>query len=378
MIFCMSVAGAASLALGFTNTIPWLLGFRLAQSIGFSAPNVVGNGIVVDMYPPEKRSSAVAVFLIAQLIAPVTCPLIGGQLAGAFGWRLLFFVLAVVCGIVLVAVIFVMPETLPKEGRRKGIPRPWRAFVLLTQPRVAIACVAYGLSFFGFYGSFILFPLRLAGYYGLSPGMIGVCFLAMGVGFLGGPIVGGKHADYRYRKTGFLHARLEPALISLPILVVVQLVYGWTLVLHIVAPLITSAFLSALVAYNGPPLTAFVISTNPGEASVASSVVTLVQYGLGAAAAAVTPLADTALGAGPTLTITVAGTVLIYTPLVLLYRHERKVALRKQQEQKQLEQEQEQQQQQQQEQKEQELQEMESKVPDDELANAATDRKSVV
>jgi len=44
--------------------------------------------------------------------------LIGGQIATAFGWRVIFFVLAGISAVLLLGLIFILPETLPPEARR--------------------------------------------------------------------------------------------------------------------------------------------------------------------------------------------------------------------------------------------------------------------
>jgi DHA1 family bicyclomycin/chloramphenicol resistance-like MFS transporter len=63
------------------------------QALGSSAGVVIGRSVVRDLFD-ERESARMYSFLVLVMgIAPITAPLIGGQLLVLFGWRSVFLVL---------------------------------------------------------------------------------------------------------------------------------------------------------------------------------------------------------------------------------------------------------------------------------------------
>ena len=49
-------------------------------------------GILLDSFPPEKQGSAMTLFGVAALIAPVVGPTLGGYLTVNYDWRWIFYI----------------------------------------------------------------------------------------------------------------------------------------------------------------------------------------------------------------------------------------------------------------------------------------------
>lgn len=61
--------------------------FRLLTGIGGSACLTIGGGVVSDLFEPEQRGVAMAIFSAGPLFGPVLGPICGGFIAQGAGWR---------------------------------------------------------------------------------------------------------------------------------------------------------------------------------------------------------------------------------------------------------------------------------------------------
>ena len=91
-----------------------LIVFRFLAGLGGSACLAVGGGIIGDLFPLHQRGQANALFTIGPLFGPVIGPIIGGFIAQRAGWRWVYWVLLIACGLATVANMLIGQETNPK------------------------------------------------------------------------------------------------------------------------------------------------------------------------------------------------------------------------------------------------------------------------
>lgn len=97
-------------------TIEVLVGARIIQALGAGAVNAVTTALVKDCFVPEKRGVLLAIIQVLAVVGPVAAPLLGGFIITFAPWRAIFWVLAFLGLLCLVAgVLFV--ESLPPEQR---------------------------------------------------------------------------------------------------------------------------------------------------------------------------------------------------------------------------------------------------------------------
>jgi MFS family permease len=100
------------IGLALTPNYAALIVLRCLQSTGSASTIAIGSGVIGDITTREDRGGYMAVFQ-AGLLAPVAIgPIIGGGLAAALGWRSIFWFLTIYCGVFLVFLILLLPETL--------------------------------------------------------------------------------------------------------------------------------------------------------------------------------------------------------------------------------------------------------------------------
>lgn len=168
------------------SSIGVLLAARLVQGIGGSLAVVVANSSVRDFSSGDGATKLYALMMGVVGIAPVIAPTIGGFVDTAFGWRAIFWTLAVL-GLLLIGMALAMlPESLAPQRRsplRLGaVFSVYGDFV--RNPRFAVPAAAliamFGLLFAYIGGASYIYQ----GDFGLSVSSFGLAFGATGVAMM--------------------------------------------------------------------------------------------------------------------------------------------------------------------------------------------------
>lgn len=117
------VALAAAVLAATAPGIGVLIAARVIQGLGSGACMVVSRAVIPDLAGGRTAAKAFAVMMSIQTLAPVIAPLVGGLLVGPLGWRGLFWVLAGLAGVQLLAAALVIPESRPVEKRSRVTAR---------------------------------------------------------------------------------------------------------------------------------------------------------------------------------------------------------------------------------------------------------------
>src|SRR3954464_6371185 len=93
-ILLVSIAGfvGASILCGLAQSLPQIVVFRLAQGLFGAALVPLSQSILLDIYTPEERGSAMALFGVSVMVGPVLGPVIGGWLTDNISWRWVFYI----------------------------------------------------------------------------------------------------------------------------------------------------------------------------------------------------------------------------------------------------------------------------------------------
>ena len=68
-----------------------LIAFRVLQGLAGGGLQPSSQGVLLDAFPPEKQGSAMTLFGVAALLAPVVGPTLGGYITDNYGWRWIFY-----------------------------------------------------------------------------------------------------------------------------------------------------------------------------------------------------------------------------------------------------------------------------------------------
>lgn len=170
--------GLAAVVSATTHGIDALTWVRTAQGFAGAAAAVIIQAVVRDMFDREDFARAMSFVTLVITIAPLVAPMIGGYLAIWFGWRSIFWVLAIFAAVVIALVLWKIPETLKVENRQPlRLATTLRNYVRLCRNPVAIGLILSGaFSFSGMFafltaGSFVYIDI-----YGVRPDHFGYLF----------------------------------------------------------------------------------------------------------------------------------------------------------------------------------------------------------
>ncbi len=107
----------ASLACALADNFEQLLVFRILQGLGIGGALISGRAMVRDFLPSKEAQKVMAYSMMLFAISPAIAPIIGGWLHDAFGWRSVFWFLALYAGVIFIYALFIVKESLLKSKR---------------------------------------------------------------------------------------------------------------------------------------------------------------------------------------------------------------------------------------------------------------------
>ena len=169
-------------------TIGLLIGLRAAQGFFNAAATVVATAVIRDRFVGADAAKLMSRLMLVIGASPLFAPSIGGFIAGAWGWRAVFWALALFGAVLWVVVLLKLPETLPVERRRVGGLRVAGAgYLALLRDRhfVGLALLP-GLTFAVVMSYVVGSPFVLRDGYGLTETQFALIFAVNGLGLVGG------------------------------------------------------------------------------------------------------------------------------------------------------------------------------------------------
>lgn len=252
-----------NVACALSTSLDMLIAFRFFAGCAGSAPLTLGGGTIADMFPPQQRAGAMAIWSMGPLLGPVLGPVAGGFLVESQSWRWVFWIMAIFGGLFGLILLVVGRETYapillerkaaalrketgnqdirsklakdipPREIFIRAISRPLK--MLFLSPIVGLMALYIAINYGILYLFFTTITFVFEGQYHFSSGAVGLAYIGIGVGMIVGMAVLGVMSDKIIKKQQAKgnvkpEHRLPmmltvPGAIGLPIGV---FVYGWT------------------------------------------------------------------------------------------------------------------------------------------------------
>lgn len=186
----------ASVGCALADTIGALVFFRALQGMSSGVGMVVSRALIRDLYKPadaQRMMSQVSLFFG---IAPAVAPLFGGLLFAWLNWHAIFWMLAVLGGLLWAATARWLPETLPAAQRQPfNAGNLLRGYVqLLRNPRFMALVLASGVPFNGMFLYVLSAPAWLGEVLQLAPTQFFWFFVLSISGMMGGAWFSGRMA----------------------------------------------------------------------------------------------------------------------------------------------------------------------------------------
>ncbi|KAK3316618.1 general substrate transporter [Apodospora peruviana] len=254
-----------TVATALSTNIGMMMAFRFLMGFAGAVPITIGSGSISDLMPVEMRGRAMAAWALGPLLGPCIGPIAGGYLGRAAGWRWVFWLIAILAGVITIFTFFTLKETYaplilerktkrlrketgnqelhsiyhdgienPIEKIKSSITRPM--VILFTYPIVFLMALYVAITYGILYLLFTTFSFVYAQKYGFGEGESGLTFLPAGLGMMIGIVVFGALSDKVVAKRNAAGEEHKPEIRILPsftlpagiALPVGLFLYGWT------------------------------------------------------------------------------------------------------------------------------------------------------
>ena len=126
-IICTVGFTVASLLCGVAQGITDMVLYRMLQGVFGAGLVPLSQAVMMDIFPPEKRGQAMAIWGMGVMLGPIMGPTLGGYLTEYYSWRWVFLINLPFGIATVVGLMAFMPNTKPREMRFD-----WFGFVMLS------------------------------------------------------------------------------------------------------------------------------------------------------------------------------------------------------------------------------------------------------
>jgi DHA2 family multidrug resistance protein len=126
-LVCLFGFTAASMLCGAAQSLTQMVAFRLLQGVFGAALVPLSQATMLDIYPPEQRGSAMAVWGVGVMVGPILGPTLGGYLTDVYNWRWVFYV-NLPFGVLGIAGLMLF---MPKAAQNAALRFDWTGFGVL-------------------------------------------------------------------------------------------------------------------------------------------------------------------------------------------------------------------------------------------------------
>jgi DHA1 family bicyclomycin/chloramphenicol resistance-like MFS transporter len=297
ILFGLASAGAA-----MADSIEMLILARVFQAAGGCATLITPRAVIQDTHRGIEAARIMALVAMLQSVAPAIGPVIGGGVDSQFGWRAIFWFLAILTGFLLLGTGIWMRETRPLVG---GVPDRWSTIFLryagLFRSRLYLGyTVVFTFGTTGFFGYLAVGPALLIEQQGVSPFVFSLTLMVIATQFVTGNFTASRVVRHlginRTLLIGVLGVTGAPVL-----LLILSDMQG---IAPLVVPVVIFAFFNGFIFPNAM---AGAVGVDPRVAGSAASFLGFAQLGTGAVisfglsslgTASPVPLALTLIGLG--------------------------------------------------------------------------------
>jgi len=273
----------ASIGCALSSTIEVLVAFRFLQALGGCVGMVAPRAIVRDVFPVEQNAKVFSLLVLILGVSPIIAPTTGSFVIANYGWHTVFVILAVATTLLLLAIIFYLPESKQPNPQYSLRPAPiLRAFAsVLKVPQFYTYAIAGGLVSAALFAYLSGSPFVFMNLYNLSEQQYGWIFGLIAAGLITTSQLNNLLLK-RFKSEQIIRVTiLLQALIGLTL--VVGTVMNW---FGLIGIIVCIALFLSCQGFSFPNASALSMAPFSKEAGSASALMGALQMGLGALASA--------------------------------------------------------------------------------------------
>ncbi len=198
---CLALWSGATALCGMAQNFVHLLMARIGVAVGEAGGSPPSHSMISDMFPADKRATALGIYALGIPIGTMLGNLGGGWINEAFEWRTAFYVVGLPGVLLALIVRFTLRE--PPRGAAEGVkmaageaPPVSEVFKYLWS-RPSFKLMALGGSFHAFvgYGVGYWIPAMFSRSHGLGTAEMGMALFYLGFASIAGTFLGGYLGD---------------------------------------------------------------------------------------------------------------------------------------------------------------------------------------
>ena len=177
----------ASIGCSLSTSVESLIGFRFLQALGGCVGMVAPNAIVRDVFPVEQNAKIFSLLILILGVSPILAPTFGSYIISGWGWQPVFLILAIVSFLILLAVIFRLPESKKPDPSISLRPRPILKgyYNVLKQPQFTTYAFSGALAASGLFAYLAGSPFVFMEMYQVTEQQYGWIFSLIAAGLIG-------------------------------------------------------------------------------------------------------------------------------------------------------------------------------------------------
>ncbi|TDX16652.1 DHA1 family bicyclomycin/chloramphenicol resistance-like MFS transporter [Buttiauxella sp. BIGb0552] len=273
----MALFMIGSVGCALSTDISQIVFWRVFQALGACTGPMLARAMIRDLFSRTRAAQMLSTLMIIMAIAPIAGPLLGGQMIKITSWHAIFWLLAVIGGMMFIS-LFWLPETLPQEKRVKAsLPSAFRNYYALltntTFMRFTLCLTFYYVAAYAFItGS----PFVYITYFGVEPQHYGWLFALNIVGLMGMSVINRRLVQRYPLEVLLKFAVVTAAVAALVLAAAAKLEIGGLIL--IVAAVFVFFSMNGIIAATS---TAAALDSVPNVAGSASAFMGSLQYGSG-------------------------------------------------------------------------------------------------
>ena len=282
IIYILSSIGCA-----FAQTIDVLIVLRLFQAAGGCVGIVAPRAIIRDLFPVEENAKIFSLLILILGVSPIIAPTAGGYITALFGWHSIFIILAIITFLILLAVIFYLPESKQPDPAFSLKPKPILASFrkVITHPQFYTYSLTGAMASAGLYAYLAGSPFVFMDLYHVTGQQYGWIFAIVAAGL----IASSQLNNVLLKK--YSSGQIIRVTLSLQCIIAVVLVMGtynnW---LGLYGTITCIFFYLCCQGFSFPNSSALSMAPFSREAGSASALMGSIQMALGAGASALVGL----------------------------------------------------------------------------------------
>jgi len=168
-------------------SINMLIALRAVQALGSCAAGVASMAMVRDIFPVKDNAKVFSLLILVLGASPMIAPTVGSYLTASWGWQSVFIMLMGIAILILIAVIFSLPESYKPDTSYSLKPLPIITSFLgvIKIPQFYTYAIATSLAFAGLFAYVAASPTVFMEFYHVSGKTYGWIFASLSIGFVG-------------------------------------------------------------------------------------------------------------------------------------------------------------------------------------------------